>query len=260
MYTSIKSPYFPMHENIEWPYYRPLSPNTRRYYDEHVFYPSNDPYRFQDVLSTDRCLRCFSSNHEGKSCTMYLYPTPRICPFCRFLYHDEQDCIYKDQHIYDSELTDLSSTPSSRSSSPLSSSLPASRSMTPMHYDENVHYDVHTHYSNIHDAYNHYQHGYHEYQSSSFCFSPDLDYPDQHNYTVDDIDSSSSSQDDISDTFNKEDNFLEHNYGHDLMYDIYPLPGSPTSPTLNNPSCSLSAYSDNLHLNQEMSTKTLHTP
>ena len=138
MYTSIKSPYFPMHENIEWPYYRPLSPNTRRYYDEHVFYPSNDPYRFQDVLTTDRCLRCFSSNHEGKSCTMYLYPTPRICPFCRFLYHDEQDCIYKDQHIYDSELTDLSSTPSSRSSSPLSSSLPASRSMTPMHYDKNV--------------------------------------------------------------------------------------------------------------------------
>ena len=167
MYTSIKSPYFPMHENIEWPYYRPLSPNTRRYYDEHVFYPSNDPHRFQDVLSTNRCLRCYSSNHEGKSCPVFDYPTPRLCPFCRFLYHDEQDCIYKDEHIYDSDLSDHSSTRSSRSCSPLSSSLPTSRPMTPTHYNENVHYsndfqieDSHTHYSNIHDTNNHYQNEY----------------------------------------------------------------------------------------------------
>ena len=27
--------------------------------------------------------------HEGKSCTVFDYSTPRICPFCRFLYHDE---------------------------------------------------------------------------------------------------------------------------------------------------------------------------
>ena len=174
-YTSILSPYFPRHVSLERPYYRPLSPTTRQFFDEHVFYPSSNPNRFQDVLSTNRCLRCFSSNHEGKSCTVFDYPTPRICPFCRFLYHDEQDCIYKDEHIYDSDLTDLSSTPSSRSSSPLSSSLPTSRSMTPTHFNENVHYDVH--YSNIHDAYNYYQHGYNEYQSSSFCFSPDLNYP-----------------------------------------------------------------------------------
>ena len=88
----------------------------------------------------------------------------------------------------------------------------------------------------------------------------DLDYPDQHSYIVDDIDYSSPSQDDISDTFDyTEDNFFDHDYGHDLMYDIYPLPCSPTSQTLDNPSCSLSTSSDNLHLNKEMSTKTLHT-
>ena len=43
------------------------------------------------------------------------------------------------------------------------------------------------------------------------------------------------------------------------MYDIHPLPGSSKSPTLNNPSCSLFAYSDNLHFNQEMTTNTFNS-
>ena len=109
-YTSVLSAFFPRHESLERPYYRPLSPITRQIFDEHVFYPSSNPNRFQDVLSTNRCLRCYSSNHEGKSCPVFDYPTPRLCPFCRFLYHDEQDCIYKDEHIYDSDLSDQSST------------------------------------------------------------------------------------------------------------------------------------------------------
>ena len=109
-YTSILSPYFPRHVSLERPYDRPLSPTTRQFFDKHVFYPSSNPDRFQDVLSSNRCLRCFSRYHEGKSCPIFDYPTPQLCPFCRFLYHDEQDCIYKDEHIFDSDQSDQSST------------------------------------------------------------------------------------------------------------------------------------------------------
>ena len=74
-------------------------------------------------------------------------------------------------------------------------------------------------------------------EEESSPFSPDLDFTNHQTNSFDDIDYSSPSQDhDISDTFDyTEDNFLDHDYGHDLMYDIYPLPCSPTSQTLDNP-------------------------
>ena len=98
-------------------------------------------------------------------------------------------------------------------------------------------------------------------EEESSPFSPDLDFTNHQTNSFDDIDYSSPSQDhDISDSFDyTEDNFLHHGYGHDLMSaylsypsDIVPLPCSPTSQTLDNPSCSLSTSSDNLHLNKEM--------
>ena len=63
----------------------------------------------------------------------------------------------------------------------------------------------------------------------------------------------------MSDTHDSADDFFEQDYGHDLMYDIHPLPGSSKSPTLNNPSSSLFAYSDNLHFNQEITTNTFNS-
>ena len=99
-FTSILSPYFPRYESIERPYDRPLSPTTRQFFDKNVFYPSNKPDQFQDVFSSDRCLRCYSKNHEGKNCPIFNNPTPKICPYCRFLYHDRQECIYKKCHTF----------------------------------------------------------------------------------------------------------------------------------------------------------------
>merc|ERR1711873_70181 len=105
-------------------------------------------------------------------------------------------------------------------------------------------------------------------EEESSPFSPDLDFTNHQTNSFDDIDYSSPSQDhDISDTFDyTEDNFLDHDYGHDLTSaylsypaDVVPLPCSPTSQTLDNPTCSLSTSSDNLHLNKEMSIKTLYT-
>ena len=104
-------------------------------------------------------------------------------------------------------------------------------------------------------------------EEESSPFSPDLDFTNHQTYSFDDIDYSTSQDHDISDTLDyTEDDFLDHDYGHDLTsaYLSYPanaapLPCSPTPQTLDNPTCSLSTSSDNLHLNKEMSTKTLHT-
>ena len=102
-------------------------------------------------------------------------------------------------------------------------------------------------------------------EEESSPFSPDLDYTNHQTNSFDDIDYSTSHDHDISDTLDYTDDFLDHNYGHDLSSAYlsyptdYPLPCSPSSQTLDNPTCFPPTSSDNLQINTEMSTNTLHT-
>ena len=81
-------------QSVERQFHRPLTPETRRFYNEKVFYPSRKPDRFKDVFSSNRCPRCYSSKHIGKLCPVYTKLYPRICSHCRYLYPPTQDCKY----------------------------------------------------------------------------------------------------------------------------------------------------------------------
>ena len=83
------------HESIKDPFKRPLSPATRDFYNKKIFTPSKNPDRFKDVFLSGRCLRCFSSNHIGRDCPKITVPCPTICRHCRYLYHPDDLCPYK---------------------------------------------------------------------------------------------------------------------------------------------------------------------
>ena len=93
--TSNRHPSQRRRESIDRLFARPLTPNTRRVYNEKIFYPTSKPDRFQDVFLSRSCLRCYSSQHVGTDCNMFTKPCPRICKHWRYLYHPTSDCPYK---------------------------------------------------------------------------------------------------------------------------------------------------------------------
>ena len=94
-FSSTRHPSGQRVKSIERPFHRPLTPNTRQFYSDKVFKDSPTPDRFKDVFSSGRCIRCYCSRHIGTDCPKFTLPCPCICYHCRFLYHESDQCPYK---------------------------------------------------------------------------------------------------------------------------------------------------------------------
>ena len=126
MYTSTRHTSHMRHESIKDPFKRPLSPATRDFYNKKIFAPSKNPDRFKDVFLSGRCLRCFSSNHIGRDCPKITVPCPTICRHCRYLYHPDDLCPYKN----DGQRTRSNSRNNSKTRSNSTNSRSASRTQS----------------------------------------------------------------------------------------------------------------------------------
>ena len=76
-------------------YRRQMTPNTMKYFRDTLFFPTTAE-KFKSVWLEKRCLRCFSQEHRAVACPVYTSPTPNVCKFCHYLYHNPDKCIYFD--------------------------------------------------------------------------------------------------------------------------------------------------------------------
>jgi YesN/AraC family two-component response regulator len=86
------------HQKVKMPsLFRNQSPSSRKVWEDSYFMETKNPEKFKDVMSSKKCLRCYSSKHLANACRRFRTPCPTPCIYCRYLFHPHSEC-----HMHDS--------------------------------------------------------------------------------------------------------------------------------------------------------------
>ena len=86
------------HQKVKMPsLFRNQSPSSRKVWEDSYFMDTKNPDKFKDVMSSKKCLRCYSSTHLANACRRFRTPCPTPCFYCRYLFHPPSEC-----HMHDS--------------------------------------------------------------------------------------------------------------------------------------------------------------